>query len=209
MSELVYRDGERGSDALATGKWASEEELGSLRLNKDDFWLGYAPTESHFPVGYNDDRHICTVAGSRSGKGTTSIINNLCLWPGSVVVVDPKGENATVTARRRGKGSEYCHGMGQAVHILDPFNTVENAEEYRSRFNPLDAIDPNDEEAIDEAGRIADAIVVQEKSSSSDPLWEESARALIRGLILHVLTDAHYDGRRNLITVRRLISQGD
>jgi len=209
MSELVYRDGQRGTTSLATGKWADDAVLNQLTYQKDRFWLGRAPTDVHFPMGYIDDRHICQVAGSRSGKGTTSIINNLCLWPGSVVVVDPKGENATVTARRRGKGSEYCHGMGQDVHILDPFGSVENAEEYRSCFNPLDAIDPDDEEAIDEAGRIADAIVVVGEKTGSDPFWDESARSLVRGIILHVLTDSFYEGRRNLVTVRQLISRGD
>ena len=209
MSELVYRDGQHGSDALATGKWASEQELSRLQFQDGQFWLGYAPTQSHFPLGYDDDRHVCQVAGSRGGKGTTSIINNLCLWPGSVVVVDPKGENATVTARRRGQGSEFAQGMGQAVYILDPFSSVENADEYRARFNPLDAIDPTDEEAVDEAGRIADAIIVVQEKGGSDPFWDESARSFVRAVILHVLTDPFYEGRRNLVTVRQLIAQGD
>ena len=30
-------------------------------------------------------------SGSRGGKGTSSIVNNLIVWPGSVCVVDPKG----------------------------------------------------------------------------------------------------------------------
>lgn len=209
MSELVYRGGARGSDALATGKWADEQELSRLQFREGQFWLGYAPTQSHFPLGYDDDRHICQVAGSRGGKGTTSIINNLCLWPGSVVVVDPKGENATVTARRRGRGSSYAKGMGQAVYILDPFGSVENVEEYRARFNPLDAIDPEDDEAVDEAGRIADALVVVQEKGGSDPFWDESARSFVRGIILHVLTDPFYEDRRNLITVRQLIARGD
>ena len=62
-------------------------------------------------AGLRRYRHVCLVSGSRSGKGASSIINNLCLWPGSVVVIDPKGgENATVTAARRGEGSP-CSGL--------------------------------------------------------------------------------------------------
>jgi len=209
MSELVYRDGQRGTEALATGRWSGDDEFQKLNFQDGQFWLGHAPTQAHFALGFSDDRHICQVAGSRGGKGTTSIINNLCLWPGSVVVVDPKGENATVTARRRGKGSEFCKGMGQSVHILDPFESVENAEEYRARFNPLDAVDPDHDEAVDEAGRIADALVVVQEKGGSDPFWDESARSLVRGIILHVLTDPYYEGRRNLITVRQLIARGD
>ena len=65
------------------------------------FWLGRA--EDATAIGYRDDRHICVVSGTRGGKGTSIIVNNLCFWPGSAVVVDPKGENATVTAARRGR----------------------------------------------------------------------------------------------------------
>lgn len=209
MAEVVYRDKAGGDISLASGQWARQDEFNRLRYKEGDLWIGYAPTTPSFPVGHGDDRHICQVAGSRGGKGTTSIINNLCLWPGSVVVVDPKGENATVTARRRGRGSDYAKGMGQEVYILDPFKSVENAEEYRARFNPLDAIDPNEDEAVDEAGRIADALVVVQEKGGSDPFWDESARSLVRGIILHVLTDPFYEDRRNLITVRQLIARGD
>ena len=34
------------------------------------------------PIGLEDDRHIMTIAGSRSGKGRSSIIPNMCLYPG-------------------------------------------------------------------------------------------------------------------------------
>ncbi len=63
------------------------------------------------------------------------------------------------------------------------------------------------DETIDEAGRIADAIVVVHESN--DPFWDESARSMVKGLILHVLTAPEYEGRRNLITVRNLIMRGD
>src|SRR6478672_12825553 len=59
-------------------------------------------------------RHVCTFAGSRSGKGRSAILPNMLHYPGSVLATDPKGELATVTARRRA-------AMGQAVHVLDPF----------------------------------------------------------------------------------------
>jgi hypothetical protein len=73
------------------------------------------------PLGLDDDRHFVTIAGARSGKGRSAIIPNLCLYPGSVVVLDPKGENASLTAARRGPGDEWSEGMGQEVYVLDPF----------------------------------------------------------------------------------------
>ena len=191
---------------IATAEWADPAKVEeSYGYDAGTVWLGRS--EQEWPVGYRDDRHVCLVSGSRGGKGTTSIVNNLILWPGSVVCVDPKGENATVTAARRGNGSAHCKGLGQAVRVLDPFNAGQVDDALRGRFNPLDALDPAHEETIDEAGRIADAIVVVHESN--DPFWDESARAMVKGLLLHVLTVPEYEGRRNLVTLRKLITRGD
>src|SRR5664279_1834031 len=196
------------SDRLATAQWEEQSSVSAkYTFTEGKFWLGRA--EDAAPIGYGDDRHICLVSGNRGGKGTSLIINNLCFWPGSAVVVDPKGENATVTAARRGQGSEYCTGMGQIVHVLDPFNATQVDECYHSSFNPLADLDPQSDETIDEASRLANAIVVV-KDDSREPFWDESARAMVRGLILHVLTDRHFtDDDRNLITVRNLIVRGE
>ena len=196
------------STRLATAEWADPALVEEKYLYRDGtIWLGRSASEHPVPVGYTDDRHVCLVSGSRGGKGTTSIVNNLILWPGSICVVDPKGENATITASRRGNGSPRCKGLGQAVQVLDPFNAAQIDDSLRGRFNPLDALDPDNDETIDEAGRIADAVVVIHEGN--DPFWDESARSMVKGLILHVLTAPEYEGRRNLITVRKLILRGD
>ena len=193
---------------IATAEWADPSLVEQNYAYRDGtIWLGRSASENQVPVGYLDDRHVCLVSGSRGGKGTTSIIPTLLTWPGSVCVVDPKGENATVTAARRGKGSEHCQGLGQAVQVLDPFKAAQVGDSLYGRFNPLDALDPANEETIDEAGGIADAVVVIHESN--DPFWDESARAMVKGLILHILTAPEYEGRRNLITLRKLITRGD
>jgi type IV secretory pathway TraG/TraD family ATPase VirD4 len=195
-------------DRLASAQWESPQDVSrQYPFAEGKFWLGRNEEES--PLGYCDDRHICLVSGTRGGKGTSVIVNNLCFWPGSAVVVDPKGENATVTAARRGRGNKYCTGLGQAVHVLDPFMAADVDESYRSSFNPFDALDPNSDETIDEASRLADAIVVV-KDGSHDPFWDESARKMLRGLILHVLTAEQFmPDERNLITLRNLVLRGE
>src|ERR1035438_6220844 len=128
---------------IATAKWADPSLVEQNYAYRDGaIWLGRSASENQVPVGYLDDRHVCLVSGSRGGKGTTSIIPTLLTWPGSVCVVDPKGENATVTAARRGKGSEHCQGLGQAVQVLDPFKAAQVGDSLYGRFNPLDALDP-------------------------------------------------------------------
>src|ERR1700733_10820250 len=193
---------------LASAQWETPQAVSrQYPYTEGKFWLGRA--EDNSPIGYRDDCHICLVSGTRGGKGVSVIVNNLCFWPGSAIVCDPKGENATVTAARRGRGNEYCAGLRQAVHVLDPFMAAAVDKSYRSSFNPFDALDPNRDETIDEASRLANAIVVV-KPDAHDPFWDESARTMVRGLILHVLTADHFmPNERNLITLRNLIVRGE
>src|ERR1017187_1890133 len=194
---------------IATAEWANPDEVEERYLYRDGMiWLGRS-SEHQVPLGYMDDRHVCLVGGSRGVKGTTGIIPALLTWPGSVGVVDPKGENATSTAARRGAGSQHATGMNQTVKVLDPFQSAQVDHALRGRFNPLDALDPKNEETIDEAGRIADALVVIHEGGVNDPFWDESARAMVKGLLLHILTAPRYEGRRNLNTLRKLVTRGD
>ena len=121
--------------------------------------------------------------------------------------MDPKGENATITAARRGRGSKHCKGWARrsrfSIRSRPPRSTTPSAA---GSTRSTRSIPPSDE-TIDEAGRIADAIVVIHESN--DPFWDESARAMVKGLILHVLTAPEYEGRRNLVTLRKLIMRGD
>ncbi len=194
---------------IATAEWANPDEVEERYLYHDGMiWLGRS-SEHQVPLGYMDDRHVCLVGGSRGGKGTTGIIPALLTWPGSVCVVDPKGENATITAARRGAGSQHATGMNQKVMVLDPFQSAQVDDALRGRFNPLDSLNPQNEETIDEAGRIADALVVIHEGATTDPFWDESARAMVKGLLLHILTAPRYEGRRNLNTLRKLVTRGD
>lgn len=197
-------------ERIGNARWMLPNEVEARFAFQDgDFWLGRNPFEGENPIGFSDDRHIMLVAGSRGGKGAGIIVPNLALWPGSIVTIDPKGENANLLAARRGGGSEYCDGLGQSVYVLDPMNTAHVDGSYRAAFNPLDAIDPRSPDALDDAGRIADALV--EIGEGESRFWDESARALIKTLILHVLTepDPRFDGKRTLLTVRRLLLSGD
>ena len=78
------------SDRLGNAKWEEQQQVSmKYPFAEGKFWLGRA--EDTTAIGYRDDRHICLVSGSRGGKGTSIIVNNLCFWPGSAVVIDPNG----------------------------------------------------------------------------------------------------------------------
>ncbi len=150
-------------------------------------------------LGIRDDRHLMTVAGSRAGKGRSSIIPNMCLYPGSVIAIDPKGDLASVTAARRGNGSEHASGMGQQVYVLDPFKTARGAAaECRAGFNPLDAIDADGIYGRDDAALLADALIIP---SHSDSHWTDAAKMLLTGLILHICASEEPE-QRNLLSLR-------
>jgi len=150
------------------------------------------------PIGVEDDRHIITIAGSRSGKGRCAIIPNLLTYTGSVLATDPKAELADITARWRAKG------LKQTVYVVDPFGAAsESTRKFRTCFNPLDTLDPNSDTIVEDAGLISDALVVT--GEGSDPHWDESARNFIEGVILHVATHPQYSDKRDLVTVRDLV----
>lgn len=155
-------------------------------------------------IGLSDNRHLLTIAGSRAGKGTSAIVPNLLMYPGSVLVIDPKGENATLTAERRGKGTNIPDGgLGHDVFVIDPFGVADVAESYRAGFNPLDNLDPASDDFIDECDAIADALVVEE-GQSSNRFFYDAARLVLRGYIAWVAAYAPIKDK-SLNEVKRLI----
>ncbi len=126
-------------------------------------------------VRYAGEGHLVTVAPTRSGKGVSAVIPNLLRYPGEIVVTDPKGENYAVTAAQR-------RALGHRVLAYDPFGVIA-APEHRATFNPLDAV-----ENVDDARLIADMIVIPD--GRTEAFWEEEARAVLVGLILHATADS-------------------
>lgn len=143
-------------------------------------------------IGRHDDRHIVTAAGTRAGKSSTVLIPNLALYPGSALVLDPKGELAEATAEDRVR-------MGQQVHVLDPFGETRIPT---ASFNPLAELGQGNPDHIPaDALQFADALIV---SNEKDSHWTDSAKNLLRGLTLHLLaTDAEQATLRGL---RRLLN---
>jgi type IV secretion system protein VirD4 len=144
---------------------------------------------------------MMTVAGSRAGKGVAAIIPNLLEYPGSVLVIDPKGENACITKNRRTKGSKFVkQGLGQDVFVLDPFGVSGHPTNF---FNPLTMIDPRSKTAVDDAALLAEALVIQEPGP--DRHFSAAAKNFLRGLVLYVCANEPPE-RRHLPWVRELLT---
>jgi type IV secretion system protein VirD4 len=154
----------------------------------------FATEEGSEPLHYDSDRHLLTIAPTRARKGTAAIIPNLLTYSGSALVVDPKGENAMITAAARQK-------MGQTVCVVDPWMIT--GLDRVARFNPLDWLVQGDVDITENAMLLADALVVPD--GNGDSFWPEEAKALLQGIILYVATDEREAGTRHLGRVRDLL----
>lgn len=143
-------------------------------------------------LGRDDDRHIVTVAGARSGKSSTVLIPNLLRYPGSVLVLDPKGELARACAEARAK-------MGQRVFVLDPFGETELRS---SAHNPFAELGHGKVAHVAaDAAQLADALII---GNPRDPHWTDSAKNLVRGIALHLLATDPANARMR--ELRRLLN---
>ena len=191
------------STTFGSAEWADYDHLQKNGLigedmGEDGFHLGVFRDvfKTSHPLHYTGDRHLLTIAPTRSGKGVCTIIPNLLTYQGSAVVIDPKGENAMITAKQRGQG------LRQTVHVVDPWGITGLPS---SRFNPLDWLDPADSDINENAMILADAIVAPH-AGSRDQFWDEEAKGLLMGILLYVALDEQEQNRRNLGRVRDIIS---
>ncbi len=159
------------------------------------------------PIGLNTEKHFVTFASTGSYKSTGALIPNLCIHEGSALIIDPKGELAAITARRRGDGGGGVRGMGQPVYVLDPFGIVPGFQ--GASYNVFDEMERIAQHAPDRpvsyAGKVAQALIPA--GNSRDPYWDNAARTFITGLILYILQGPKE--HRNLIRLRTLLMEGD
>ncbi len=185
----TWRRGRRSAPSYSHGSahWGDGETLHRPR----GLLLGRQGRELLRVAG---EGHVLTVAPTRSGKGVSAVIPNLLDYPGSVLVTDPKGENYAVTARWR-------RGLGAPVYAFDPFGVAEGGATY----NPLDLIDAASAEAVDDARLLADMLVLPGAREGDQAFWNEEARGVLTGLILHVAANAPTE-LRTLSQVRALLT---
>jgi len=168
--------------------WMSPQELSRYAYAPGQIVLGKLGRRL---LGHLDDRPMVTIAGARAGKTSTILQPNLYLYPGSMLVLDPKGELSKTAMLRR--------ALGHDVHVLDPFN---QSGQESACFNVLAELDPESRTIVDDVAAITHALVVDDGDSRSKH-WTESARALLAGIIL--LTLMLPEEERNLISVREML----
>ena len=193
----------RSSKAHGSARWSTLADMvkagriqrrGFALASSHEFALGRArgarwPRDARFRyLG-----HVVTCAPTGAGKGVSAVIPNLLEYPGSAVVLDLKGENSAVTARRRRE-------MGHEVFVVDPFG-VTGMQDHACNW--LDHLNPSDPDVVSESAALADMLVIPDGGENAH--FDDTARDLLRGLLIHVasLPDK---SRCHMGEVRRLIT---
>ncbi|MGO6697746.1 type IV secretory system conjugative DNA transfer family protein, partial [Rhizobium johnstonii] len=190
---LITHFGSAVDDTHGSARFAGRREIAPLTKAGSGLLIGRAPGSARL-LRYDGQAHLLTMAPTRSGKGVGTIIPNLLTADRSIICIDPKGENAQIAGDAR-------ENFGP-VHILDPFGITGKPS---AAFNPMDGFNPAGIDVAEDVSTLADALVFDEPGLSGDAHWNEEAKALISGLLLHVLASQPND-RRTLTTLRHLLT---
>jgi type IV secretion system protein VirD4 len=170
------------TDTHGQAGWATIREVrraGLMPRKQGAIYLGQflADGEGMDAIGYQTPVHLITVGRTGSGKGTGLIIPNLSTLRRSVLIIDPKGEAAAITARKRAN-------FGRVV-MLNPFNLYAEDRPWMQSdgFNPLSTI-RMDKNFLDDCAVIGQSLVKQDKSRDGH-FFSTSAQDLLTALVMH------------------------
>jgi type IV secretory pathway TraG/TraD family ATPase VirD4 len=197
------------TDNYGSASYAEFETMPrSATVTSEGVFLGQSSEPELFSSGADSngapfitkpENHTLIVAQTRTGKGTRVIVPTLLRYAGSMFVIDPKGENAAITARVR------RDSLGQKVHILNPWNVL--GDEFKelgfttATYNPLDLIDRDDPNAVAIAESLADAICPA-PIGHKDDFWKDSSKSLLAAIFLWL---ADQPGERKTLACARQI----
>lgn len=205
-------EGYQQSSALASARWADPAYISDkYYFEPGDIWLGRNPHNFDQAVGIRPDEHVFICASTGSGKGRSVITNNILLWPGSLVVYDPKGDLPAVCAPGRGEGDAYAtEPMGQKVIVLDPLGHSKSDDKYLGYYDPVTSLDRDDPGFRGMCSFLAEALIkVPDDSNHAE--WAKMGRGFLATIIEHVVSTPDYDDepeKRNLFTVLNLLKKG-
>ena len=179
-------------DSHGSARFANRKELKKLQ-REDGLLIGRNPHTGRL-LRYDGPAHLITLAPTRAGKGVGTVIPNLLAAERSVLVIDPKGENARIAgeARRR---------FG-TVHVLDPFEVSGHPS---AAYNPLDRLTPDSLDLGEDAASLTEALVMDPPGQVTEAHWNEEAKAILGGLIMFCVCHEDRD-RRTLATVREYLT---
>ena len=159
----------RRPDTYGSARWATFKDIQAAGLfEQRGVILGQARRRT---LRHDGPEHVLAVAPTRSGKGVGLVVPILLTWRDAAIIHDIKGENWEVTAGWRSQFTTCLR--------FDP------TDPKTARFNPLMEVRKGSNEVRD-AQNIADILVDPEGRKATRSHWEDTAHALLTGVILHV-----------------------
>lgn len=145
--------------------------------------------------------HQLLVGASRSGKGRGQVVPTLLAWPHSALVLDVKGELAD------GDVAHGFPGTSGFRETLGPVLRFAPTKLDSAAFNPLFEVRKGANE-IRDVQNIVEILVDPHGDGRNQDFWDRSAKAILVGLILHVLY-AEPEDRKTLAVVREKLRDLD
>jgi type IV secretion system protein VirD4 len=142
-----------------------------------------------------DSTHMLFFAGSGGYKTTSNVVPTALRYTGPLICLDPSTEVAPMVVEHR------THVLGREVMVLDPTNPIMG-------FNVLDGIENSRQKEEDIVG-IAHMLLSESArfESSTGSYFQNQAHNLLTGLLAHVMLSPEYAGRRNLRSLRQIVSE--
>ncbi|EXL05094.1 conjugal transfer protein TraG [Brucella anthropi] len=142
-----------------------------------------------------DSTHMLFFAGSGGFKTTSNVVPTALVYSGPIVCLDPSSEVASMVIEHRRKR------LGRDVVVLDPANPVNG-------FNVLDGIETSikkEEDIVSISHMLLSESARLESSTGS--FFQSQAHNLLTGLLAHVMLSPEFSGRRNLHSLRQIVSE--
>lgn len=194
----------RFTDAAGDARWGTLKDLKKadlLNSASNGVYCGRFGGENGKPVYYSGDRHIITVGMTGTGKDTRFLTPNLKhLDNRSAIVLDPKGEQAAITASYRSKCGP--------VFAFDPTGLLERLGHplKSSGFNVLKNLRADDPLFYDKGMEIAESLI--NRASITEAHWPEGAEAILTALTLRAkLGETKGEYQASLGLVNEMLSE--
>jgi type IV secretion system protein VirD4 len=146
---------------------------------KEGIYLGFFEDAlGTFTLRYKGGKHLLSFGTPGANKSAGLVVPNLAHLPRSVIVIDPKGELAAITARKRAT-------MGRVI-VLNPFALLaDDLPHLESEgWNPLLQLDPEGDDFESDARCIADALIDKSGDGGHSKFFETSAENLAAALVM-------------------------
>jgi len=142
-----------------------------------------------------DSTHMLFFAGSGGYKTTSNVVPTALRYTGPMICLDPSTEVAPMVVEHRRKT------LQREVMVLDPVNPIMG-------FNVLDGIETSTKKEEDIVG-ITHMLLSESArfESSTGSYFQNQAHNLLTGLLAHVMLSPEFEGRRDLRSLRQMVSQ--